>query len=1199
MEEKKVSVFLSHLLKASVSIVDVTSEIYTAEKFLVTVITSITKMGESADAELLEAAKIISKYNIDLEKTKEILLDYITNCKYEFVDGMYMDAIFGGAMRKDCEEVNVATLVKLILENPSDIIFNCLRAAAIESDEGQAEVNEKIKEDSERSEESLEDIHVAVEGGENAQTQSVAGMKKVEEIRNCLRRMPEASPAAKSSKNECEGDSGADDTPPADNDIVKCGSYDHINREKIEKLIEGVKTLHDKLSENIFGQEHAIEVFTTGLFQAELLAMTDKSRRKPGATFLFAGPPGVGKTFLAETVATLLGRPFMRFDMSGYSDKESAMEFCGSDSVYKNSKGGNFTTFVKENPVSVVLFDEIEKAHISIIHLFLQILDAGRIRDSNTDEEIALNNVILIFTTNAGKQLYESAPGGDFSNTSRRVILKALENDVNPLTNTPFFPSTICSRFASGNVVMFNYMGAHNLYNIVRRELRRHASNYEDEFGVKINIDDTVAAAILFAEGGSADARTVRSRAESFFDNELFELFRMISSDACYGKVSDVDSIDVRIELPESGAVRELFEANEKPGVLTFASDKVIDDCRERLGDEGFYGSGDVQEADSIIKNNDIGIVVIDMSYGVFDGSDYLNVEDTVSLARNFFHYVRETYADIPVYLVETDDFTLEKEEKRSLIAQGVRGILSLRGEKSGFADKINAICCNIHQQMSMKRLASENKVVTFETAQKVSPDGKSAEILLFDFALKVTVEAEDSGEVINNVSRPDVTFDEIIGAEEAKAELKYFIDYLKNPKKFLGTGVKAPKGVLLYGPPGTGKTMLAKAMASESGVTFITAEGDQFLKKYVGEGSKAVHEIFSTARKYAPAILFIDEIDAIAKCRTGSSDGLSSAAGNTLTALLAEMDGFKNDTTKPVFVLAETNFDVDPDSPTGIDEALVRRFDRSIYVDLPNRGDRIRFMNYKRTTSLVYELSDNIIESLAVRSTGMSLADLDSVFEMALRSAIRSGEGKVTDEIMEECFEVFTGGEKKVWDISQLERVARHESGHALLCWLNGEKPSYLTIVARGDHGGYMMHGDMESKFLFTKDELLANIRTSLGGRAAEIVYYGKNDGLSTGASGDLASATRTAQAIICRFGMDASFGLATIDWEVASGELADEIRSSVNVILNEQMKIAVESVKRNKKAIDIMVETLMMKNHLVESEIDAIFKKYTNIAE
>ena len=318
-------------------------------------------------------------------------------------------------------------------------------------------------------------------------------------------------------------------------------------------------------------------------------------------------------------------------------------------------------------------------------------------------------------------------------------------------------------------------------------------------------------------------------------------------------------------------------------------------------------------------------------------------------------------------------------------------------------------------------------------------------------------------------------------------------------------------------------------------------------------------------------------------------------AAGDTLTALLTEMDGFKNDTTKPVFVLAATNFDVDPNSPTGLDEALMRRFDRRIYVDLPNREDRIKFMRLKISSSLVYDISNELIDSLAIRSTGMSLANIDSIFEMALRSAIRSGEGKVTDEILEECFESFTGGEKKVWDVSQLERVARHESGHALLCWLNGEKPSYLTVVARGDHGGYMMHGDLEGKCLYTKDELLANIRTSLGGRAAEVAYYGEKDGLSTGASGDLASATGTAQAIICSYGMDKEIGMSYIDPHSASGE----IRSKVNKILESELDSAIGIIEANKKAIDAIVGALMEKNHLKENEIDEIFSQNVTVKQ
>ena len=239
-------------------------------------------------------------------------------------------------------------------------------------------------------------------------------------------------------------------------------------------------------------------------------------------------------------------------------------------------------------------------------------------------------------------------------------------------------------------------------------------------------------------------------------------------------------------------------------------------------------------------------------------------------------------------------------------------------------------------------------------------------------------------------------------------------------------------------------------------------------------------------------------------------------------------------------------------------------------------------------------KISDNLLDNIAMRSTGMSLAELDSVVELSLRSTIREGSTEVNDSVFEEAFETFNSGEVKKWDASQLERVARHEAGHALLCYLSGETPSYLTIVARGNHGGYMQHADQEGKAIYTKDELLSRIRISLGGRAAEIVYYGEKDGVSTGASGDLVSATNLAQQIVCMYGMDNEFGLAVVNgMAVANGIMSAEIMNATNRILIEQMNEAIKLISDNKDKIDSLVSELLSKNHLNGAEIEQSIAK------
>ncbi len=961
----------------------------------------------------------------------------------------------------------------------------------------------------------------------------------------------------------------------------------------LSDIVETARSIQRLLLDSIFGQDQAVNSFVSGYFQSQLMSCARKGSNKPKATFLFAGPPGVGKTFLAEKSAEALGLPYMRFDMSEYSDDEANIEFCGSDKVYKNGKAGNVTGFVAKHPKCVLLFDEIEKAHINVIYLFLQILDAGRIRDNYTDVEIPFSDAIIIFTTNVGRKLYDDPAVVNLSAVPRKKVLKALETEVDPNKKSPLFPAAICSRFASGNVVMFNRLESNNLYTIAKRELDNNVKGLEEATGVKISVDSRVPSAIMFSEGGKADARTVKGRANSFFYEELYELFRLLASSKGAGAIDGISHINIDVPLenmPEN--IREMFECSAAPEVLVFASGKMAEDCEQKLrGTVKYHLAASVEEAKEILFHYDISIALCDVSCGVRSGENaVLNAEDISSEGHDFLSYALERHS-LPVYIMTENEGDISQEEFLSFAKLGVRDMLTLNGSESAFAKKVASKCEISYQQGKMMKLARENKALSYKTSQTVSEDGKTATVNLFDFRFSLITDTDDSKNIIDNVSRPDLHFDDVIGAEDAKEELKYFVEYLKNPIKYMRRGVRSPKGVLLYGPPGTGKTLLAKAMAGECGVTFMRAEGNEFLKPYDGGGSEAVHSLFNAARKYAPSIIFIDEIDAIGKSREIYAPG--DFVSNTLTALLTEMDGFNTDTSKPVFVLAATNYDVDSSSVRRLDEALLRRFDRRIYVDLPNKEERKRYLEMKLERHTSVRLSDEQLENVAVRSTGMSLAALESVFELALRNAIRSESGIVGDAEFEEAFESFNSGEKKKWNPVTLERTARHEAGHALMCWLSGDKPTYLTVVARGDHGGYMQHANDEDKGLYTKSELLGRIRTALGGRASEIVYYGTEDGFSTGASGDLYTATRIAEQMICNYGMDSSVGMSYIDSAALSSPANQSVRERVNAMLESELSVAVTIIEKNRRAIDAIVESLLVKNHLKENEIDDIFKR------
>ena len=979
-------------------------------------------------------------------------------------------------------------------------------------------------------------------------------------------------------------------------------------------LTNRVRDMRSKLLSTVQGQDHVVHAFTEGMFAAEVLAASDEKRKRPRAIFVFAGPPGVGKTFLAEQAAEALEIPYKRFDMSSFSDHQSYMGLVGFERSYQGAKEGTLTGFVKENPHSILLFDEIEKAHLNTIHLFLQILDAGRLTDRFLDEDISFKDTIIIFTSNAGRSLYEGDAKQNAAGVPRKTIINALETEKNPQNGQPFFPAAITSRMATGWPLLFNHLQAHDLEKISSREFSRFCALFEKQYGIKVKYDDLLPTALLFQEGGSVDARTLRAQTELFFKNEMFKLCRLWDGENFASALGGIRGIHFTVETDRlSPDVRPLFFCNETPEILLYGDPLFAEICRRSLPGYVIYDTCNIDEAMKLAGEKDIRMVLLDVAEKNEDVKDIMATvyegaaEDILKSAAGFdfapmaaralhdanrlFRSLHERLPELPVYLLETPEFSIDSELEMSFVRAGARGKLTMPNDDfSVFEDILENICRELYMQSVAARLASERKVLYFETAPTLSSDGSDLTVRLRDFSLKRATAAEDAGSVLDDVEKPDIRFEDVIGAADAKDELKFFIDYLRNPRKFTAQGLKPPKGVLLYGPPGTGKTMLAKAMAGESDVAFIPAVASSFVTKYQGSGPESVRELFKKARRYAPAILFIDEIDSVGRKRGESNT--SHGEEMALNALLTEIDGFSVDPKRPVFVLAATNFDVE-EGQGGmgvIDPALARRFDRKILVDLPNAEDREKLLQLLLKKNKNHTVSPTMLKRTAERAMGMSPANLTSVVELANRMAMKAGK-PLDDAILDEAFELTKHGEKKDWGYEYLERVARHESGHAFLCYLGGNTPSYLTIVARGGHGGYMEHSAKDMGPLSTKEELLNRIRTSLGGRAAEIAYYGEKDGVSTGASGDLEQATRTAMAMICSYGMDESFGLAAMDQRAAQND--PEVKKRVNEILGEEMRNTVEIIKNNKPRIDRLVDALMKKNKLTGEEMEELLKE------
>lgn len=1003
----------------------------------------------------------------------------------------------------------------------------------------------------------------------------------------------------------------------------------------LEELTERLRNLRNELLQRIYGQDHAIHAFVEGLFNAEVVAAADTKRKSPRALFVFAGPPGVGKTFLAETGASFLARPFKRFDMSSYSGHQQNEALVGMAKSFHAAHPGILTEFVEKNPNAILLFDEIEKAHQNAILYFLQVLDAGRLEDKYHERDVHFRDTIIIFTTNAGRKLYDrpNASGVHSANSAfhRRTILDALETETNPQTGQPFFPEAICSRLAAGYPVLFNHLRVNELEKVAFTELLRVTQLLELQYFKKVVFDDVLPMCLVLREGARVDARTLRAQVESFVKTEIFKLCQLFKTDRLEDVFSKVERVSICLEenIKEStSGVLELFQSPQKPRILLIADQSLGDLYSKRVAGIEWYCASCQEMALQVLSDKELDMVLLDLWFSAdtttltMTGQFFDHVPATsrrLDKGQELLRKIRDRLPEIPVFLLSLA-LPREKGEDVGSVDQelfmacvrsgGARGMITSNYSvqtaaredlKGNFEHSIIETAQKLYREQTAAKMGQEHKVLSFDTSPHLGSKGKEISIRLRNLTLSRAVAAADAGEILEEVERPRVMFDDVIGAGTAKDELSFFIDFLKNPRHFAALGLKPPKGVLLYGPPGTGKTMLARAMAGESNVAFISASASTFVTVWQGSGPQNVRDLFARARRYAPSIVFIDEIDAIGKVRTGGGSGHGEEMA--LNALLTEMDGFSSPSLdRPVFVLAATNFRVkseDSDSPDRstrtLDPALVRRFSRSILVDLPDTAARKKYILLTLQHNKELSIKDAELDLLAEKSVGMSVADLEGIFQSAARAAVKAGTS-ITGEMLLEALDTAREGEAKEWSAEFLEGTARHEAGHTVMYWLSGWVSPEVSIVARADHGGGMRRSEAEmKKESLTRADMLASIRTALGGRAAEVMYYGKEAGLTTGAAGDLEYATRLAREMICRYGMDEEFGLLSAPElfqhaEAISSPLYQKVSETARQFLKEEMGHTVKSLEEHKNSMDAIVKVLMQKNRIYRDELEII---------
>ena len=445
------------------------------------------------------------------------------------------------------------------------------------------------------------------------------------------------------------------------------------------------------------------------------------------------------------------------------------------------------------------------------------------------------------------------------------------------------------------------------------------------------------------------------------------------------------------------------------------------------------------------------------------------------------------------------------------------------------------------------------------------------------------------------------VTFADVAGADEAKQELEEVVEFLKTPDKFNELGARIPKGVLLFGPPGTGKTLLAKAVAGEAGVQFFTISGSDFVEMFVGVGASRVRDLFEQAKKAAPCIVFIDEIDAVGRQRGAGLGGGHDEREQTLNQLLVEMDGFASN--EGIIIIAATN------RPDVLDPALLRpgRFDRQIVVDKPDVRGREAILKVHTKGKPVADDVD--LDVLARRTPGFTGADLSNLVNEAALLAARRDKKKITMAEMEEAIErVLAGPERKSHVMTDEEKrlTAYHEGGHTLVGLLleHADPVHKVTIIPRGRAGGYMLSLPKEDRSYRTRSELIDRIKVALGGRVAEEVVLGE---ISTGASSDIQQATRIIRSMIMEYGMSDAIGPIAYGEENHqvflgrdlnrernySAEIAGEIDREVRRYIEEAYEACRTIIVENRDKLDLIAKELLERETLSAAELEELMTK------
>jgi len=769
------------------------------------------------------------------------------------------------------------------------------------------------------------------------------------------------------------------------------------------------------------------------------------------------------------------------------------------------------TNFVKKHPKCVLLFDEIEKASTQVRLLFLSVLEGATLTDKYYDKAVSFENAIIIFTTNEGAELYKNNYNTNLTAMPDSAVLDGLSNSN--------FPLELLSRFAAGNVIMFNHLDYINKLEIFKSNLeysidrlQKNSVSFEFEYD-----KDVLPKLYLYNKGGHTDARFISSNVRKYTEDEYIAALEYI-----YNTEQSMESLKkIAVSVDLNDDIRKYFELTQNPRILCFAnceklsylntlSKKVEVDWVNTV--EEFEEKLDSCNWNSKSLKDKYSAALISIYEKGETAEKYIDTQGYKAILS-----IKSRHLQLPIMIEENVSRNKEKaidvDTRKNLSMQGVADFVDI------YSKDFEKTLIKYDFFNKSHRLAKDGKIITADKTYDYDEKNGVLKLCYTNLAIGKGTEDGLRERLLDDTylldKKPQVRLKDIFGNRLAKEAVKRCIDNIKYPEKYFKAGVKLIKGILMYGAPGMGKTMLAKAIAFESGAAFISTVGSDFIGE---EGVKKLAEVFETARRKKPCVIFIDEFDAISKSRGDRSNNDKNNGEMVLNKILKEMDGLETNN-NGVYVIGATNFNLED-----LDAAVVRRFSSKILFPYPNKGECLEFLDYIiHKKGLNEVISPRAIKTLNLMMYGhmTNYSDIETFIEESISEAVYR-DVPVTERFLINRIHEVTGGiARNDGDIDKLRGTSYHEAGHAVLQWYYGRRNEYVTVVSRGSYGGYAM----ANSNIFTKKEFLEQIRISLAGRICEVMHYGlgdefDNEGINIGAHSDLRKATSCAYDYVCRFG-------------------------------------------------------------------------------